>query len=61
MSEREWVTDIMRCTLNRWRDSKNPWRKFGVTALPTLYKVTPDGVSRLALGSCLLMRVVWYR
>ncbi|KAF3765578.1 hypothetical protein M406DRAFT_105884 [Cryphonectria parasitica EP155] len=26
-----------------WRKSDNPWRKFGVPALPTLYKVTPDG------------------
>ncbi|ROW17195.1 hypothetical protein VPNG_01347 [Cytospora leucostoma] len=26
-----------------WRNAKNPWRKFGVTALPTLFKVTPDG------------------
>ncbi|KUI53232.1 Thioredoxin-like protein Clot [Cytospora mali] len=27
-----------------WRKPENPWRKFGVTALPTLFKVTPDGI-----------------
>lgn len=26
-----------------WRSPENEWRKFGVPALPTLYKVTPDG------------------
>ncbi|PSR76031.1 hypothetical protein BD289DRAFT_182106 [Coniella lustricola] len=26
-----------------WRKADNPWRKWGVPALPTLYKVTPDG------------------
>lgn len=31
--------------MNRWRSPENEWRKFGVPALPTLYKVTPDGVS----------------
>lgn len=31
---------------SRWRSPDNAWRKFGVPALPTLYKVTSDGVSR---------------
>lgn len=29
----------------RWRSPDNAWRKFGTPALPTLYKVTSDGVS----------------
>lgn len=34
-----------------WRNPDNTWRKFGVTALPTLFKVTPDGTwSKLVEG-----------
>ncbi|KAK2606666.1 hypothetical protein N8I77_005400 [Diaporthe amygdali] len=34
-----------------WRSPENEWRKFGVPALPTLYKVTPDGTwSQLVEG-----------
>lgn len=37
--------------MNRWRSPENEWRKFGVPALPTLYKVSPDGVSCCCLPS----------